>query len=132
MEQNEKQSYTLSTNLLKLENACIITVKGKTQSKKGVFIPIEENDLYISLDEALKPKGAFLGINAWVLKSKGQYGDTHLLKVNLSKERRESMTKEEIDALPIIGNMKPIEKTSDVSNVSSTEVQIIDNDDLPF
>lgn len=125
-------NYNQSINLLKLKNACIVTVKGKSATKKGVFIPIEENDLYISLDESLKPKGVYLGISSWQLKEKGQHGDTHLLKQSFSKDFRETMTEEELRNTPILGNMKPIEKTNNVSNVSSTEVQVAENDDLPF
>lgn len=130
----QKQSYTLSTNLLKMKNACIVHLKSERTGvvKRGVFIPIEENDLYESLDESLKTKGVFLGINAWLLKTKGQYGDTHLLKQNFSKEFRESLTKEEIENAPIIGNMKPIEKTKDVSNTNAPEVSAFEGDDLPF
>lgn len=125
-------NYNQNINLLKLKNACIITVKGKQTSKKGIFIPIEENDLYVSIDESLKPKGVFLGIASWALKDKGQYGDTHMLKQSFSKEFREGLSEEELKNMPIIGNMKPIEKMNDVSNVPTTEVSIADNDDLPF
>lgn len=125
-------NYNQNINLLKLKNACIITVKGKNESKKGIFIPIEENDLYVALDESLKPKGVYLGLSSWELKEKGKYGDTHLLKQSFSKDFRETLSEEEIKNAPILGNMKPIEKTSDVSNVSCAEVQVSDNDDLPF
>lgn len=117
---------------MKLKNACIISVKGKNATKKGIFIPIEENDLYVSMDESLKPKGVHLGLSSWELKEKGQYGDTHLLKQSFSKDFRETMSEEELKNSPIIGNMKPIEKTNDVSNVSATEVQVSGDDDLPF
>lgn len=125
-------NYNQNINLLKLKNACIVTVKGKSATKKGVFIPIEENDLYVALDESLKPKGVHLGLSSWELKEKGQYGDTHLLKQSFSKEFRATMSEEELKSTPILGNMKPIEKTNDVSNVHATEVQVADNDDLPF
>jgi hypothetical protein len=132
MEQN--QSYTLGTNLLKMKNACIVHLESKKTGvkKRGVFIPIEENDLYESLDEALKTKGVFLYQNAWSLKNKGQYGDTHLLKQNFSKEFRDSMSEDELKNAPILGNMKPIEKTKDVSNTIVPEVSASDEDDLPF
>ena len=48
-----------SIDLLKLEKAGIATIK----NKKCVVIPIEENDLYVSMDENLKAKAVYLGIN---------------------------------------------------------------------
>lgn len=130
----EKQSYVVSTNLLKMKNACVIHLESKKTgvTKRGIFIPIEENDLYESIDEALKTKGVFLSQNAWLLKTKGQYGDTHLLKQNFSKEFREKLTEEELNSMPILGNMKPIEKTKDVSNSNVPQVSASEDDDLPF
>lgn len=128
----ESKNYNESINLLKLKNACVITVTGRSEKKKGIFIPIQENDLYVSLDESLKPKSITLSIASWALKEKGQYGDTHLLKQNFSKEFREQMSEEELRNTPILGNMRPMEKADAVSNVSSTEVQVPEQDDLPF
>lgn len=130
----EKQSYVVSTNLLKMKNACVIHLESKKTgvTKRGIFIPIEENDLYESIDEALKPKGVFLSQNAWPLKTKGQYGGTHLLKQNFSTEFREKLTEEELNSMPILGNMKPIEKTKDVSNSNVPQVSASEDNDLPF
>lgn len=128
----ESKNYNESINLLKLKNACVITVTGRSEKKKGIFIPIQENDLYVSLDESLNPKSITLSIASWALKEKGQYGDTHLLKQNFSKEFREQMSEEELRNTPILGNMRPMEKADAVSNVSSTEVQVPEQDDLPF
>lgn len=132
MEQN--QNYTLSTNLLKMNNACVVHLESKKTGviKRGIFIPIEENDLYESVDESLKTKGVFLSQNAWSLKTKGQYGDTHLLKQNFSKEFKEKLSDEEINNAPILGNMKPIERMKDVSNSNVPQVSASDDDDLPF
>ena len=49
---------TGSVNLLKLEKAGIATIK----NKKCVVIPIEENDLYVSMDENLKAKAVYLNL----------------------------------------------------------------------
>mgnify|MGYP006932732489 CR=1 FL=1 len=50
---------TGNVNLLKLEKAGIATIK----NKKCVVIPIEENDLYVSMDENLKAKAVYLNVN---------------------------------------------------------------------
>lgn len=47
---------TGSIDLLKLEKVGIATIK----NKKCVVIPIEENDLYVSMDENLKAKAVYL------------------------------------------------------------------------
>lgn len=47
---------TGSVNLLKLEKAGIATIK----NKKCVVIPIEENDLYVSMDDANKKAAEYM------------------------------------------------------------------------
>lgn len=74
----------------------------------------------------------FLSQNAWLLKSKGQYGDTHLLKQNFSKEFREKLTEEELNNMPILDNMKPIEKMKDASSSNVPQVSASEDDDLLF
>lgn len=134
MEQNQNTNYTESINLLKMKNSCVIKLRSEKTGvvKRGIFIPIEENDLYESVDESLKLKGIHLGIASWALKEKGQYGDTHILKQSFSKEFRAKMTEEEIKNAPILGNMKPIERTNDVSNVAVPEISLSKDNDLPF
>lgn len=51
-------SFSGKFNLPKFKNSCIVSVKGKSETKRGVFIPIDDNNLFISADEDLKPKGA--------------------------------------------------------------------------
>ena len=123
--------YSQSINVLKLNNACIVSIKGKTSVKKGVFIPIQDNDLYVSLDENLKPKGVFLNINAWELKEKGQYGDTHLIKQAFSKDYRDAH-ENVVNNAQILGNMKPIERERrNEVDINAISVDV-ENDDLPF
>lgn len=48
-----------SIDLLKLELAGIATIKGK----KCLVIPIQENDIYINMNEDLRAKAAYLGLS---------------------------------------------------------------------
>lgn len=127
-------NYSGKMNLLRLKNSCIVTVTGKTGVKKrGVFIPIDENNIFISADESLRAKGAYINFNAWENQQPGKYGDTHSIRQSLAKEVRERMTEEELKEVPYFGNMKPYE----VKNASqSVEAPVADvdeeTDDLPF
>ena len=126
-------SYSGKMNLLKFKNACIVTVQGKTQAKRGVFIPVDDNNLFISADEDLKPKGAYLDFMAWENQQPGKYGDTHSLRQSLAKEVRERMTDEELKAVPYIGNMKPYEIPNAARTVEAPQATVDEGmDDLPF
>lgn len=52
-------NYSGKLNLLKFLNACIVTVKGNTSTKRGVFIPLDDNNVFVSADENMKPRGAY-------------------------------------------------------------------------
>lgn len=126
-------SYSGKMNLLKFKNACIVTVQGKTQAKRGVFIPIDDNNLFISADEDLKAKGAYLDFMAWENQQPGKYDDTHSLRQSLAKEVRERMTDEELKAVPYIGNMKPYEIPNAARTVEAPQATVDEGmDDLPF
>ena len=77
---------TGSVNLLKLEKAGIATIK----NKKCVVIPIEENDLCVSIDENLKAKAVYLNVNINERREPSQYGNTHYCKQYLSKQYKDA------------------------------------------
>lgn len=118
-----------SINLLELDLAGIATIRGK----KCVVIPIQENDIYIGMDENLKAKSAYLGLSIFERREVGKYGDTHNVKQSFSKEFRESIPKEELDKKPYLGNMKPLAVGSNngVSTVNAPAATT-EEDDLPF
>lgn len=70
-----------SIDLLKLEKAGIATIR----NKKCIVIPIEENDLYVSMDENLKAKAVYLGININERREPSRYGETHYCKQSYIK-----------------------------------------------
>lgn len=96
-------------NLLKFKGACVISVKGHAGVKKGVFIPIDDNHIFISADDTNKAKGAYIDFMAFENKQPSKYGDTHMIKQSIDKDTRSKMSEEEKRAMPILGNMKPME-----------------------
>lgn len=123
-------------NLMRLEHTGVITINGKSGAKVCVVIPVEENDIYISVDEQTgRAKGAYLGLNLYENQSESgldQYGNSHAVKQSLSKQFRETMTEEELKAKPFLGNMKPMEQVNRTSMLSTTVADVENNDDLPF
>lgn len=126
-------NYSGKLNLLKFLNACIVTVKGNTSTKRGVFIPLDDNNVFVSADENMKPRGAYIDFIAFENLQPGKYGDTHSLRQSLAKEVRERMTDEELKAVPYIGNMKPYEMSNAARTVEAPQATVDEGmDDLPF
>lgn len=122
-------------NLLKLEKTGLMVVNGRSGAKLCVVIPVEENDIYVSRDESLKPKGAYLSINAWQTKADSgvdQYGNSHGVKQGFAKESIERMSDEELRAKPFIGNLRPFERKEQPINAPTAQVAADEYDDLPF
>lgn len=121
-----------SIDLLKLEKAGIATIK----NKKCVVIPIEENDLYVSMDENLKAKAVYLGININERREPSQYGKTHYCKQSLSKQYRDVHKAEaEAKAKTYLGDFKPylFEGSGNAAaTVDAPTLQTDGEDDLPF
>lgn len=128
------ENFSGKFDFLKLKNACVISVNGKSGAKKGVFIPIEDNNLFVSTDENNKAKGAYFNFAVFENKQPTKFGDTHMIKPNLDKETRTSMSEEERRAVPIIGSMKPFEIQHSSQTVEAQTVDTSNNDvdDLPF
>ena len=121
-------------DFLKFKNSCVISVKGKTGEKKGVFVPIEDNGLFVTTDENNKAKGAYFNFAVFENKKVGKYGDTHMIKQSIGKDARSKMSDEEKRAIPILGNMKPME-LQNASQAVETPVAPVsheEEDSLPF
>ena len=122
-------------DFLKLKNACVISVKGKTGTKKGIFIPVDDNSIFVSTDENNKAKSAYLDFVAFETKKLGKFGDTHMIKQSLGKDAHSKMSNEEKRAIPILGNMKPIELQNASQAVEAPVAPLVqeeDDDSLPF
>lgn len=123
---------TGSIDLLKLEKTGIATIK----NKKCVVIPIEENDLYVSMDDSLKAKAVYLGVNINERREPSQYGKTHYCKQSLSRQYREAHKPEtEAKAKIYLGDFKPYEfegSSNAAATVEAPVEQVGDDSDLPF
>jgi len=117
----------IKVNLKKLKNVAIIDVKGRETTKRGVFIPIDDNSLFIS------EKGYYLNLVAFEMKDH-KFDDTHLVKLSLEKEVYDAMTEEERNAQPIIGGVRPIVAAKFQTEAAGTvDASAGDGtDDLPF
>ena len=120
-------------DFLKLKNACVISVNGKSGAKKGVFVPIEDNGLFVTTDENNKAKGAYFNFAVFENKQVGKYGDTHMIKQSLGKDEQSNMSEDEKRAMPILGNMKPMKMQKAAQTVDAPVTPIVqEEDDLPF
>ena len=125
-------NYIGKLNLLKFKNSCIITVKGNA-TKRGIFIPIDDNNLFVTTGDDQKARGAYVDFMAWENQQPGKYGDTHGIRQSLPKEVRERMTEEQLKAAPYFGNMKPYEMQNASQTVEAPATQVEETtDELPF
>ena len=121
-------NYGEKIDLLKLKNACRVTIPGKTARKRGIFIPFEDNSELFDGE-----KGVYLNLTVVEMKQPGQYGDTHIVKGNKSEDEYKAMSDEERKALPILGQMRPLERKTVQQPAPQVQVeQTEDDDDLPF
>lgn len=123
-------NYNIRLDLLRLQGAFTRNLQGRTAVKRCLIIPIDDNpSMYLG------EKGCYLNVNAFETQN-NQYGDTHLVKPNLPKAVRESMTEAERNAVPIIGNMAPMQPqggtVSGTMNASDFVNDQGQDDDLPF
>ena len=111
----------IKLNLNNLKNVFVKDFVGKTETKKCLCIPIDENDLFVS-----EKGGIYLDLLAWT-NNKLKDGKTHLIKQSFSKKKREKMTSDEINSQPIIGDIKPLELQK-----AELKTDHVTDDDLPF
>lgn len=126
-------NFNVKINLLKLKKAAVANIKGKTAAVKCLVIPIEENDLFVSIDENKKAKAVYLDMTAWEAKNQ-KYDDTHYLKQSFSKDKRESMSADELKNVPILGGLIPFEteKTNAAKTAEAPFMDCASDEVLPF
>lgn len=130
----ENDNYGIHFNALKYVNSGVLTIIGRSETKRCLVVPIEDNHLFESVNEDGSPKAVYLDLNAFALREP-KYEQTHIVKQSLPKDVRESMTKEQLDAMPILGGMKllvnPSANAATASNVPFAQ-PTEDDSDLPF
>lgn len=122
-------NYGIKLDLLKLEGAFVRDLQGKTATKRCIIIPVEDNDIFVGR------KGCYLDLTA-IEMANPQYGETHLVKRDIPKAKRETMTDEQRRAVPILGGMKPTQPrqqaTTAADNTVNNDPAVEDGEELPF
>lgn len=91
-------NYSIKIDLLKIEGAFKKVLKGKTTSKECICIPLDALGLYNG------KQGVYLSLAAIELKT-SKYEDTHGIKVQLTKEQRDTLGEEKSRQLPFVGGL---------------------------
>ena len=97
----EEKSYRIRIDMLKLKGASVKNVNDENgQPKRYLIIPIDEADgFYVG------QKGCYFSMRATPLQNR-KYEDTHCVRAVLSKARCQSLTKEQLMEVPILGGMQ--------------------------
>jgi hypothetical protein len=102
-------------------------MKAKSGMMDCLVIPIELNNLFKG------DKGVYLDLIAFELANKKENSkDTHLVKQSLNKEKRESMTEDDLKNMPILGNHSVWSDGQNSQEPVSNSAPISEVDDLPF
>jgi hypothetical protein len=99
-------NYLINLRLSALEGVGTTKLNNGKENVECLVIPVKSNHLSIT-----ERGDVFLNLVAWE-SNKLKDGKTHLLKQSLSKEVREGMTKEDIQNLPILGDVKTMEESA--------------------
>lgn len=135
---NHMGNKSISIDLLKLNKAGVMEIKGRTGVKKCIVIPIEDNSIEVKINADNKPKAAYLNAIAWQNQDKishapilDQFGNSHRICLSIDKKMLDTMTEEEKKSCrPIIGNARDFDKSANAMEVPS--VAAGDMDDIPF
>lgn len=119
-------NFGIKIDCLKLKGAFMRNLQGKTSTKRCLIIPVDDCDGMF-----LGEKGCYLNLTAIEMQNP-QYSDTHCIKADLPKERRETMSEEDIRNIPILGGMHAIEKKPQTMLVDGTSGNDSFDEDLPF
>lgn len=125
-------NYSIKLDLKKMKEAGLVNIKGKDgRTRKCVVIPTDVNhEIYVG------NKGIYLNLTAIETKEVSKFGDSHFIKGSIDKEAFESMSKEERDSQPILGNMRAIERKESkmqAAEISDANISVADGEeDLPF
>ena len=116
-------NYNIVLDLLKIRGAKVMDVKGRTETRRCVVLPIDNatgtvSDAYSREQDGerveVRTKGVYLNLTAFELREKNR-GQSHLVKPAFAREVFERMTDEQLRQVPFIGNMKPWTKDGEPS-----------------
>lgn len=119
----------MKIDLLKLKGAMMRKIKGKTATKRCLIIPVDDCEgIYLG------EKGCYLGLTAFELREP-KFNDTHCIKPDIPKDKRDAMSEEQKKAIPILGGLHAVEYQPQAMPVSQTlsGADLAEGeDDLPF
>lgn len=110
----EEKSYRIRIDLLKLAGASVKNINLNGQQQRYLIVPVDNTDgIYLG------QKGCYLNMRATPLQNR-KYEDTHCVRVVLSKNRFQSMSKEQLMEIPILGGMQVNEYQQQAMQVTDT------------
>lgn len=115
-------NFNIKIDLFKLGGAFVTNIKGRTETKKCLCIPVDDARLFVG------EKGVYLDLFAFEMKER-KYRDSHTVKQSLPSDVYQAMTDDERRAQPIIGGMHEF-ASKEIPAPGVTDVD--DEDDLPF
>lgn len=120
-------NFGIKIDLLKLKDSFITNLKGKSETKRCLIIPVDDARLFVG------EKGVYLNLTG-VEMQEARYDDTHFVKQQLPKDVYQAMSDDERAKQPILGSMRPLAATQRQMEVTSTTpaAAVEDPDDLPF
>ena len=120
------ENYSIRLDLKKFRNAFMATIPGKTEKKRCICIPVDDNpEIYVG------EKGGYLGLTAFPRRKTGQHGETHIVKGSIPKDIRDVMSEEERRAQPILGDMTMfMVERQELAAPEVSDVEV--SEDLPF
>lgn len=132
-----------SINLARLQNVGIMNVKGQNSTKKCIVIPIEENDIYIKVEDRTTQDGVAytsklyaLGVEVYEKREVDQHGYSHHAKVSTSKDWINNHTPQELEERNkvYLGNFKVVEipNSNQAAAIQAPTTEAQPDDDLPF
>lgn len=132
-----------SLNLARLKNVGIMSVKGKTETKKCVVIPIDDNDIYCKVEDKVTQTGEAytstiysLGIEIYEKREADQYGNVCYAKLGASKEWIDHHTPKELEERNnvYLGNFKAINlpSSNQAETIEAPAITAEEDDALPF
>ena len=135
-------NFDIKLDLLKFRNSALIDLQRNGAPVKCIVIPVEENSIFIGKGN----KSAYAGFRASTMRTNDQYGNTHYIKLSLSKQAYMALNDDEKKNQPFFGSMKPIgsytnnggnsgqgnPKQSPQQNNYNNSASSTNADDLPF
>ena len=126
---------TGSIDLMRLEGVGFKTIQGKTCAKRCLVIPVEDNEIFVTMDENLRAKAAYYSMGIYQRQSVSEHGATHYAKPVVSKKFADANPElAEKRRKTYIGDFKPyVFEGGDAANKVQAEVVTPEaDDDLPF